>query len=181
MSPRLLFLKWVLVTAGVLAAIAGSVVLIGSSLPQNHTVARTLRLSASPDTVWSTITDVAGYPSWRRDLDSVQVIQSPSGRTSWREIHGSDKLAFEAETMDRPTHFVARITDKGIPFGGAWDYRIVPDGTGSRLTITENGEVYNPVFRFASKYLIGHSSTIDKYLTYLATRLGETYTPGTAD
>lgn len=52
---------------------------------------------------------------------------------------------------------------------------IVPDGSGSRLTITENGEIYNPVFRFVSRYVIGQTSTIDKYLTDLAPRLGESY------
>ena len=69
------------------------------------------------------------------------------------------------------------IADKGIPFGGSWDYRIAPDGTGSRITITENGQVYNPIFRFVSRYVLGHTATLDKYLTALAARVGDTYVP----
>lgn len=72
---------------------------------------------------------------------------------------GSYKLSFEATTSEPPSHLVTLITDKGIPFGGSWDYRIVPDGAGSRITITENGEVYNPTFRFMSKYVMGHTAT----------------------
>ena len=30
--------------------------------------------------------------------------------------------------------------------------------------ITENGEVYNPLFRFMSRFVFGHTATIDKYL-----------------
>jgi len=71
---------------------------------------------------------------------------------------------------------VAHIADKGLPFGGSWDYRIEPVGAGSRITITENGEVYNPIFRFVSKYFMGHTATIDKYLTALAKRTGDQYT-----
>jgi hypothetical protein len=72
---------------------------------------------------------------------------------------------------------VTVIADKGIPFGGSWDYRIIPEGAGSRITITENGEVYNPIFRFVSRYVIGHTATLDKYLSALATKVGDTYLP----
>ena len=72
---------------------------------------------------------------------------------------------------------MTHIADKELPFGGTWDYRLEPAGTGSRITITENGEVYNPIFRFVSRYFMGHTATIDKYLTALARRTGDTYRP----
>jgi len=68
---------------------------------------------------------------------------------------------------------VSRITDKGLPFGGSWDYRIERDGEGSKVTVTENGEVYNPIFRFVSRYVMGHTATLDKYLAALAAKTGE--------
>jgi hypothetical protein len=73
---------------------------------------------------------------------------------------------------------VTHITDKALPFGGSWDYRLEPAGNDTRVTITENGEVYNPVFRFVSRFLMGHTATIDKYLTALAGKTGGTYVPG---
>ena len=35
---------------------------------------------------------------------------------------------------------------------------------GLRERITENGEVYNPLFRFVSRFVMGHTRTIDTYL-----------------
>ena len=66
----------------------------------------------------------------------------------------------------------SRIADAKLPFGGSWTYEIAPGVTRdlTTLRITENGEVYNPVFRFVSKFVMGHSATIDKYLAAVATR-----------
>ncbi len=86
------------------------------------------------------------------------------------DVPEGNKLSLVATTAEAPSHFVTSITDKGIPFGGGWDYRIDPDRGGSRITITEHGEVYNPIFRFVSKFIIGHDATIDKYLTALSAR-----------
>jgi len=169
--------KWVLIVLAVLAALVAVVLVVGMRLPQNHTASRTMRLSVPPDSVWRLITDVERYPTWRSDVDSAQAVQSPAGNLMWSEISGTDKVTFEAVTVEPPSRFVARIADKGLPFGGHWDYRIEPDGSGSRLTITENGEVYNPVFRFASRYFMGHTATIDKYLKSLAAQTGDRYEP----
>jgi len=35
---------------------------------------------------------------------------------------------------------------------------------GRRLRITEDGEIYNPLFRFVSRYVIGETQTIDPHL-----------------
>ncbi len=169
-------MKWLLRTVGVLAAIVLVVTIAGMALPQNHVAQRSAHFSASPDKVWSIVTDVQSYPQWRSDVASIEMLSGDEGKIAWREVSPKgNRLSYEAATAGAPSHFVTVITDRDIPFGGSWDYRIMPDGTGSRITITENGEVYNPIFRFVSKYVIGHTATLDKYLASLATRLGETY------
>jgi hypothetical protein len=172
-------MKWLLIVVGILAGVVVLVTVIGMTLPQNHVATRTAHLSASPDKVWSIVTEPQAYPSWRPDVASVEMISGPDGgRVSWREVSPKgNKLAFEATTVEAPSHFVTVIADKDIPFGGSWDYRIVPDGPGSRITITENGEVYNPIFRFVSRFVLGHTSTIDKYLGALASKVGDKYDP----
>jgi hypothetical protein len=42
---------------------------------------------------------------------------------------------------------------------------------GSTLTITENGEIYNPIFRCISHYVMGYTATMDRYLDALRTRI----------
>jgi len=171
-------MKWLLIVVVTLAAIVLAVTLTGMVLPQSHVAQRSTHLSAAPEKIWSIVTDVSNYPRWRSDVSSIEMLPSHDGHVAWREVSGKDnKLAFEATTSDEPSHLVTVITDTGIPFGGSWDYRIVPDGSGSRITITENGEVYNPVFRFVSRYVMGHTATIDKYLTSLASKVGDTYAP----
>ena len=169
-------MKWLLIVAGVIAAVVVAVFLIGMTLPQNHTASRTLRLSVPPDSVWELITDVERHPAWRKDVSAVEVL-TREPVLSWRETTGGDRITYEAATSVKPSHFVARISDKNLPFGGSWDYRLVPAAAGTTLTITENGEVYNPLFRFVSKYIMGHSGTLDRYLSALAVRTGDKYVP----
>ena len=172
-------MRIILILFGILAALAAGVVAIGMTLPQNHTASRTTHLSASPDTVWGLITDFNRYPEWRKDVTSVEKVES-GGAPTWREVSGGDRMTYEAVVWEAPTHLVANIADKGLPFGGSWDYRLAPEGSGTRITITENGEVYNPLFRFVSRYMMGHTATIDKYLKSLSARLGDRYDPGSA-
>jgi hypothetical protein len=72
---------------------------------------------------------------------------------------------------------VGRISDKSLPFGGGWTYELQPLDGGTRLTITETGIVRNPIFRFVSRFVMGHSATLDKYLTFLGQKFGEQVTP----
>jgi hypothetical protein len=68
---------------------------------------------------------------------------------------------------------VTRIADKSLPFGGKWTYTLAQTGNSTVLRITEDGEVYNPVFRFISRFVLGHATTIDRYLRDVAARLGD--------
>ena len=172
-------MKWVLLVVAVAVVIVGSVAVIGLTLPQDHIVSRTARLSATPDSVWGIITNVPDFPKWRKDVKSVEVVQGATLFT-WREHMSHSNLTFEATTLEPPAHLVAHIVGKSEGFGGSWDYQIEPDGSGSKITITENGQVYNPIFRFVSTYVIGQTATIDKYLSFLAARTGDTYEPGAA-
>lgn len=174
-------MRWVLWIGGTLAAVVAVAFIVGSALPQNHVASRTAHFASPPEVVWEVITGVEQYPAWRKDVDSVQLLTGESDTLAWREVSGGDRISFVAEVVEAPSRLVTRISDKSLPFGGSWEYRIDREGTGSKLTVTENGEVYNAIFRFASRYVIGHTATIDKYLKHLAARLGETVVPAPAD
>jgi hypothetical protein len=47
------------------------------------------------------------------------------------------------------------------------------DGGLTTLRITEEGDVYNPFFRFISRFIIGQTRSINSYLINLAKVLGE--------
>ncbi len=169
-------MRWMFGFVAVLAAVSIGVVVAGMSLPQNHVASRTAHLSAPPEKVWSVISNASDFPAWRTNIDSV-AMRKTGGTPSWREISKGQGMTYEAVVFQPPTHMVTRIADKGLPFGGSWDYRLAPEGTGTRLTITENGEVYNPIFRFVSRFIMGHTATIDRYLGDLARKTGDSYKP----
>lgn len=168
-------MKWVLIVLGVLVLVIAAAAGVGAALPTAHVATRSARLSVSPEKLWAMVTDVSSYPSWRGDVDSVERLEAPG--LKWREISGRDRITFESTILDAPSHFRTHIADKGLPFGGSWDYRIEPSGSGSTITITENGEVYNPIFRFVSRYVMGHTATIDRYMSALARRTRDPYDP----
>ena len=45
------------------------------------------------------------------------------------------------------------------------------------LTITEEGEIYNPVFRFMSRFIFGYHGTQHAFLKALGTKFGEEVRP----
>ena len=66
---------------------------------------------------------------------------------------------------------MTRIDDPSLPLGGTWtlDVKAVPEGTA--LTITEDGEIYNPIFRVLSTAVFSPYATIDTYQADLRKRL----------
>ena len=110
----------------------------------------------------------------RSERHKNQVLPANEGRTRFREVGSDGSIVYETDSVVPGKRLVNRIADPSLPFGGRWTYDLAPDGDGTRLTITENGEVYNPVFRFVSRFIMGHTRTIDQFLTDLQRKLGTT-------
>jgi len=166
-------MKTLLIVAGAIATLLivafVVVLLIGRSLPVRHHVVREARIPAEPSAVFAAITDVARFPSWRSGISSVEPLPSQGGLRRWRERSGGDAVLYEATHESPPAELVTRIADPSLPFGGSWAYDLRPDGVGgTTIRITENGEVYNPVFRFVSRYVMGHAKTVETYLDDLS-------------
>jgi hypothetical protein len=167
-------MKWVLIALGVVIALGLLVALVGLFLPRDHVAVRTVRLKPAPPAVWDVLTDHAAEPSWRKGLVRVERLPDRDGRPVWQEVsRGGDTLALLTEESEPPRRLVRRIVGEGLPFGGTWTFELAPDGLGSVVTVTERGEVYNPVFRFVSRFVMGHTATIDAYLKALGKRFGE--------
>lgn len=155
-------MRIVILVLGVLVALVLLVVAIGYALPVAHVATREARLGAPPERVFGVLRDVEKYPGWRSDVKGVEVLATvPALR--WRE-RGDNDITLEMETVEAPRRIVTRIADRSLPFGGSWTYELSPQDGGTRLVITENGEVYNPLFRFMSRFVFGHAATLEKFL-----------------
>ncbi|HEY1937715.1 MAG TPA: SRPBCC family protein [Candidatus Angelobacter sp.] len=137
-------MKWLLIVLMSLAGILILIVAIGALLPQKHRVSRTISLHRPAEEVWGLI---SGPPTWRPDVRNYQEISSHEGRRMWRETDKHNQtIMYEAVESVPPRHLVTRIADPNLPFGGTWTYQITSVNHSCSLTITEDGEVYNPLF-----------------------------------
>lgn len=151
-----------------LVLVVALVTTIGYALPRDHVASMTRLVEAPPRRVFTLITDVSRYPDWRKDVTHVEVLSTTP--LKWREHAGGDVITFELVESVPDQKVVWRIADPDLPFGGTWTYELQPDGGGAhtRVTIAERGEVYNPIFRFVSRFVFGHTATIEAYLDALA-------------
>jgi uncharacterized protein YndB with AHSA1/START domain len=170
-------MRWPLVVLAVLAGVPIVVVGVGAVLPREHTATSYATINAPPDSVWAALTEVDEFPAWRDDVARVEVLPRRDGHRIWREFSKSDAITFEEVEADPPRRLVARIADPSLPFGGSWTYVVAPHSGGSRVTITEEGVVHNPVFRFVSRFVFGHHATQEAYLRALGRRFGHDATP----
>jgi len=145
-------MKWIVVAIAGLVVLAAVIAIIGSMLPRTHTASRTLRVKHAPVDVWPAITHAMSASEVPTDI-----VES-----------------------DPPWRLVSRVKDTEKMFGGTWTVAIAPDApstssgqAGCTITITEQGWVANPIFRFVSRYVMGHHATMDAMLRTVAKNVGE--------
>ena len=164
-------MKWVFIIVGALVVIVAVVAAIGSLLPKSHLASRSSKFKQTPEALWAAM---IGPPDWRPDIRAFEELPRREGRRAWKETdkHGQT-ITYESLEETPPTRLVTRIADPQLPFGGTWTLQITPAGAGSLLNITEAGEVYNPIFRFMSRFVLGYTGTMDAYLKALHKKFGE--------
>lgn len=156
------------------AAILGpavAVAAIGKSLPVKH-VARARAVFSKPvDELWRRLTSFESYPSWRSGVAKVE----QAGENRWREVDGKgEAMTYETIESVAPRRLVRRIADENLPFGGTWTFELSEAGPSrTTISITEDGEVYNPIFRFVSRFVMGHHATMKTFLQDLGKAVGE--------
>ena len=159
-------MRYLLIVVGFLVLIVVAVIVVGWTLPTHHRVQAARAYRTTPGVLFALISDVRAFPAWRTDVKNVEVLSDATGRLRWRETtKDGPPITYVAEESRPPERLVSRIADTNLPFGGSWTYELT-SGTADQtvLTITEDGDVYNPIFRFASRFVMGQTATIDRYL-----------------
>ena len=151
------------------------VVLVGGLLlPEEHHASRTLTTKQTPQAIWDAINDHANEPKWRSEVESVTSLGERDGKPVWQENYkDGNKVALMTTEFNPPVRMVRELTDLEGPFSGRWEIDIAPTSAGSTIKVTEIGKVSNPFFRFVSKYIIGHTTFMERYLKGLAGKFGE--------
>ncbi|MCW5697277.1 MAG: SRPBCC family protein [Bauldia sp.] len=172
-------MTWLWIVLGVVIGLplaAGIIlVLIGFMLRRDHVATRSVAYRADPHRVWTAISDWERHPGWRSGVKQMERLPDRNGRAVWKEVRRrGDTLTQAVEVFDPAARrMVTRIVDERA-FGGTWTWTVTPqENGGAALTITEAGEVYNPLFRAISRFFLDPRSTMDQLHRDLAAHLGE--------
>lgn len=143
-------MKWVWVVLGSLVGVVALIAIVGALLPVKHVASRRARFRQTPEAIWPTISPGTSQQRFRQEDVNYEVLETVPNR-----------------------RLVTKIADTNLPYGGGWTYEIEPDAQGCVLRITERGEVYNPIFRFVSRFIIGHTASLDTSLREVGKKFGE--------
>ena len=138
-------MKWILIALAALTAVVALVAIVGAMLPRNHVASRSVALRRTPEEIWPVV----------------------------MQATAASGVPIDVIENDPPRRQVTRVKESEKMFGGTWTITITPTPTGGTLKITEDGWVGNPIFRFVSRYVIGHHATMDGMLKNVAKKLGE--------
>jgi uncharacterized protein YndB with AHSA1/START domain len=164
-------MKWIGIAVAVVVVLVVVVLLVGWLLPEKHKASRQATFQVPPEAVWALITNIEAFPSWRGDVKTVRRLPDRDGRAVWVEETSAGRITLAVDRSEAPRLLVLRIADPALPFGGTWTYEILPAAGGSTLTITEDGEIYNLVFRVMARFVFGYDGTMVGYLKAAEARL----------
>ena len=108
-----------------------------------------------------------GEPRRRGGVTAIEILERSPDGLRYVERQGSDAIAFLFREVRFGALFRSTIVDCGLPFGGFWIIALEPAGSGTTIRIEEHGTVTNPVFRFVSRFILGHEATMKAYLADL--------------
>jgi hypothetical protein len=162
--------KIVFFLIGAIIFVVAVIVVIGFTLPKRHLVSRSASYRVPPEKLYALI---AGPQDWRPDIRHWEAVPNSDGLELTRETsnHG-ETITYEVLDRTPPTSLKRRIATKNLPYSGTWTYSLESAGEITTIRITEDGEVYNPVFRFMSRFVLGQTRTMDAYLQSLGKATG---------
>lgn len=159
--------KWIMALVGLPVAAAAVVYGVGAMLPPNHVAARSALIRAAPVRVAALVRDVEGQPRWRSGVTAIEIVERGPERLQYRERSSEGDILFDFSEEAVDTRFRSVIADPSLPFGGSWTIGLKPAPGGTRIVIEEIGMVRDPLYRFFSALVFGHTATMDAYLSDL--------------
>jgi uncharacterized protein YndB with AHSA1/START domain len=185
-------MRWILWSITLFMLLMGAVVIAGGLVAREHQITRTVALAAPPAAVFAAIADLEAMPAWRPEVSRVERVPVPDDQDgllpTYRALGVRGAVTWTVVEARPPARLTLRIEGAGPGFEGTWVFDVasasnvasVSDGgsasdvasAGTQLTITERGEIENPLFRFLSRFVVGYGNGLDAYLAALSRHLG---------
>lgn len=167
-------MKWILIALGLIVGLAVLVLVAGLFRPREHVARTRASFAAAPERVWEIVTDFEWWGEWSPEVEAMEREPDREGRQVWRTPGKWGEMPMEVTAWEPPRRLETHVD--GGAFQGRWTYEIEADGGGSRVTITERGEVHSPFMR-GMMLLHDEHASMRAFLRGLASRLGETAEP----
>jgi hypothetical protein len=151
--------------------------ILGARLPVAHVARVRGTYHQDPQAIWDCMMRLPQAPNWRSGIKQIERLPDRDGHQVWVEVSRRGRLTLVFETVDAPHRLVTRIADEKLPFGGTWTFEIAPAPDGCTVTITEDGEIYAPMFRFMARRVFGYHGMLTRYLRDLGKNFGEKTRP----
>lgn len=131
-------------------------------------------LNADRQDVWNLITYPNGFPSWRSDVEQVNLTSNGDGLFKWEEIDKTGKTTFYTESRGyEPHRWVIFHGDTEGELRGTRTILLREEDGGTRIFITDTGTTANPIIRLCNKLFIRSEGIIEAYLTDIASQFGQ--------
>jgi flagellin-like protein len=158
-------MKWVYGILGTLILLVVVIAIVGWLLPVKHEASRSAEFARTASEVYALVSDYKSYATWWPDISRIEVLVDQPGTATFREHLSDGPIVMSVTEQSPPSRFVTKIDDPSQPFGGTWTFEIVPANEDrTRLTITERGEIYNPIFRALARFVFGYTGTMESFL-----------------
>jgi hypothetical protein len=169
-------MKILLIIVAALVLLILIVVVTGALLPKRHVSSRSAHFNASAEQLFALI---AGSQTWRPDVAKCEEVPDSSGRHLQLETsRRGETITYELLAIDPPHSIQRKIATPNLPYSGSWSFVLSPASNGTDVRITEDGEIYNPIFRFVTRFIMGETATLDAYLRAMGKATGQDVTPG---
>jgi hypothetical protein len=158
--------------AGGLAVLLALVVVVvgfGMTQPRHHVATTRAKYDKPPEEVWRVVSDYERWHEWNREITSVTPLPDQNGRRMIKVVGSWGTAPTALAVWNPPTQL--RTEMNAGSFSGSWTYDLRPteDG-GTLLTITEEGNVANPIWR-AMMIFHDNEASMREYHASLAKRL----------
>jgi len=137
---------WILFVMGAMAAAVIALLVGGLATPRAYTVTRTAMLRATSEQIG-------------RALRSI-IVDNPQ-----LELRDTEPEALSAGMMS--ARLTARLIADDQSDAGEWTWTLAPEGDATRVTLTERGDIANPIARFVRAHVSGYHRAIERQLQEL--------------
>jgi len=156
------FLVW---SVAAVVLLVGVVFLVGWLLPVAREGRAEMVIAAPAARVVAVIADVEAQVAWREGIAAVE--RTAEG---WVEVTArGERISFVAEEMDAARVRLRFASDAG--YSGTWEAVLVPEGTGTRVSVVERAEVPSPIGRILARLLFDPEAFATTYLAALKARV----------